>query len=55
MRFFKKKVKRDRMGFYHTVDCPYRNRLFTVINNDGGIKVPECRYKYCFYCGTMLR
>ena len=55
MRFLKKKVKRDRKGFYHKVDCPYRNTPFTVISNYAGSKVPECRYQYCFYCGAKLR
>ena len=54
MRFLKKVVK-GRQGLYHKADCPYKNTPFTVISNYEGFKVPEGRYRYCFYCGTKLR
>ena len=48
------KVTRDRNFNFHKDRCRMRNRRFTVIDNNAGLKVFEGYVKYCPCCGEKL-
>ena len=52
-RFFRK-VSQDREGNWHIYLCKLRHHRFTVIVNEGGMKMHDCYVKYCPCCGENL-
>ena len=54
-KWFFKDLSKDNKHNYHTSWCRLRDKNFTVIENNRGLKVWESKIKYCPCCGAELR